>query len=63
VTIKALLDSSKTKLFADKKFVEKYGFKMQKLNRPVNTRNVDGTKNNGGTTTYEIEMNIFLRDM
>jgi len=43
--------------------VEKHGFKMQKLDRPVNVKNVDGTKNSGGMITYEIEVNIFLRDM
>jgi len=31
VTVKALLDSGATRLFVDRKFVEKHGFKMQKL--------------------------------
>ena len=43
--VKALLDSGATGLFANRKFVEKHGFKMQKLDRPVNVRNVDGIKN------------------
>ena len=33
-------------MFADKKFVEKNGFKLEKLDRPVRIRNVDGTGNN-----------------
>ena len=41
VTVKALLDSGATGLFADRKFVEKHGFKMQKLDRPVNIKNID----------------------
>ena len=63
VTVKALLDSGATGLFADKKFVEKQGFKMQKLDRPVNIRNVNRTKNSGGMITHEIEVNIFLKGM
>jgi len=46
VSVKALLDSSATGMFADKKFVEKNGFKLEKLDRPVRIRNVDGTGNN-----------------
>jgi len=26
-------------------------------------RNVDSTSNSGGAITYEVEMNIFLKDM
>jgi len=61
VTVKALLDSGATGLFADKKFIEKHGFKMQKLDRPVNVKNVDGTKNSGGMITHKIEVNIFFK--
>jgi len=61
VTVKALLDSGAMGLFADKKFVEKHGFKMQKLDKPVNARNINGTKNSGGTITHEIEVNIFFK--
>ena len=61
IMVKALLDSGATGLFTDKKFVEKHSFKMQKLERPVNIRNVDGTKNSRGIITHVIEVNIFLK--
>jgi len=35
ISVKALLDSRATRMFADKKFVEKNGFKLEKLERPV----------------------------
>jgi len=46
-------------MFADKKFVEKNGFKLEKLDRPVRIRNVDGTGNSGGLVTHEIEVNVY----
>ena len=61
VMVKALLDSGATGLFVDKKFMEKHGFKMQKLDRPVNVRNVDRTKNSRGMIIHEIEVNIFFK--
>ena len=53
VSVKALLDSGATGMFADKKFVEKNGFKLEKLDRPVRIRNVDGTGNSGGLVMHE----------
>jgi len=58
VTVKALLDSGATGMFADKKFIEKNGFQLEKLDRPVRIKNVDGTGNSGGLVTYEIEVNM-----
>jgi len=59
VLVKALLDSGAMGMFADKKFVEKNGFKLEKLDRPVRIRNVDGTGNSGGLVTHEIEVNVY----
>jgi len=61
VSVKALLDSGATGMFADKKFVEKNGFKLEKLKRPVRIRNVDGTGNSGGLVTHEIEVNMYYQ--
>ena len=61
VSVKALLDSSATGMFADKKFVEKNSFKLKKLDRPVKIRNVDGTGNSRGLVTHEIEVNMYYQ--
>ena len=61
VSVKALLDSGVTRIFADKKFVEKNSFKLEKLDRPVRIRNIDGTENSGGLVTHEIEVNVYYR--
>ena len=61
VSVKVLLDSGTTGLFADKKFVEKWGFKKEKLARPIQIRNTDGTDNSGGMVTHEIECNLYYK--
>ena len=61
VTVKALLDSGATGMFADRKFVEKNGFKLERLERAVRIKNVDGTENSGGMVTHEIECNVYYK--
>jgi len=61
VTVNALLDSRATGLFMDKKFVEKNGFKMEKLERPIKVMNVDGTHNSGGDIIHEVECNVYYK--
>jgi len=51
VTVKALLNSGATGMFMDKKIAARHGFKLQKLERPITVRNVDGTNNSGEVTT------------
>ena len=61
VTVDALLDSGATGLFMNKEFVEKNGFRMEKLKRPVKVMNIDGTHNKGGDITHEVMCNIYYR--
>jgi len=61
VMIKALLDSSITGMFMDRQAAARHGFKLQKLERPIAVRNVDGTNNSGGTITRQVECNVFYK--
>jgi len=61
VMIKAFLDSGATGMFMDKQTAARHGFKLQKLERPLVVRNVDGTNNSGGAITYQVEYNVFYK--
>jgi len=55
------LDSSVTEIFIDRKIVAKHKFRLQKLERPIIVRNIDGTNNSGGAITYQVEVNIYYK--
>jgi len=61
VTIKALLDSGATGMFMDKRMTDRHGFKLQKLERLIMVRNVDGTNNSRGAITHQIEANVYYK--
>jgi len=61
VTIKALLDSGVTEIFIDRKTAAKHGFRLQKLERQVRVKNVDGMYNNGEAITHEVEVNMYYK--
>jgi len=62
ITVKALLDNSTTEMFMDQKMAAKYGFRLQKLERPIMVRNVDRTNNSTGAITHQIEVNMYYKD-
>ena len=62
MTIKALLDSGATEMFMDKRMAARHRFKLQKLERPIMVRNVDGMNNSGGVITHQIEVNVYYKD-
>jgi len=45
----------------DKKMAARHGSKLQKLERPIMVRNVDGTNNSGRAIIYQIEVNIYYK--
>ena len=61
VTVKTLLDSRVTGLIIDKKFVEKHGFKLEKLDRPIEVKNIDRTNNSKRNITHKLECNMFYK--
>jgi len=61
IMIKALLDSGTTGMFMDRQMAARHRFKLQKLERPIAIRNVDGTNNSGGVITHQVECNVFYK--
>ena len=45
----------------DRKMVARNGFKLQKLERPVVVRNVNGTNNSGEVIIYQMEVNVYYK--
>jgi len=61
VTVEALLDSGATGLVMSSEFTKKQGFKLKKLKRLMNVRNVDGSLNKEGPIEYMVEVNIYYQ--
>ena len=61
VIIKVLLDSCAIGIFMDRKIVAKHRFRLQKLERPVRVKNVNGTYNSRGAIIHEIEVNVYYK--
>jgi len=61
IMIKALLDSGATGMFMDRQTAARHGFKLQKLERPLMVKNMDGTMNSGGAITHQVECNVFFK--
>jgi len=61
IMIKVLLDSGATGMFMDRQATTRHGFKLQKLERPIAVRNVDGTNNSGEAITHQVECNVFYK--
>ena len=61
ITVEALLDSGVTGLVMSSEFARKQGFKLKKLERPMNVRNVDGSLNKEGPIKNTVEVNIYYK--
>ena len=61
ITVEVLLDSGATGLVMSSEFARKQGFKLKKLERPMNVRNVDGSLNKEGPIENMVEVNIYYK--
>ena len=62
ITVEALLDSGATRLVMSSEFAKKQGFKLKKLEKPINVRNVDGLFNKEGPIENIVEINIYYQE-
>ena len=60
-TVKVLLDSRATGLFISKSLAQKGGYRLIKLDQPLQVQNVDGTGNSEDAITHEVEVNMFYK--
>ena len=56
-----MLDSEATGLVMSSEFARKQGFKLKKLERLMNVRNVDGSLNKEGPIENMVEVNIYYK--
>jgi len=61
VMVEALLDSGATGLVMSSEFARKQGFKLKKLERPMQVRNVDGSFNKERPIENTVEVNIYYQ--
>jgi len=61
ITVEVLLDSGVTGLVMSSEFAKKQGFKLKRLESPMNVRNVDGLLNKEGPIKHTVEVNIYFK--
>ena len=61
ITVEMLLDSGTTGLVMSSEFARKQGFKLKKLEIPMNVRNMDGLPNKEGPIEHTVEVNIYFK--
>jgi len=62
ITVEVLLDSGATRLVISSEFAKKQGFKLKRLERLINVRNVDGLLNKERSIENTIEVNIYYQE-
>jgi len=62
ITVEVLLDNGAIGLVMSSEFARKQGFKLKKLERLMNVRNVDGSLNKEGPIEHTVEVNIYYQE-
>jgi len=62
IIVEALLDSEVTGLIMSLEFAKKQGFKLKKLERLVNVRNMNRSFNKEGPIKNTVEVNIYYQE-
>jgi len=61
IMVEALLDSRATELVMSSEFARKKGFKLKKLERQIQVRNVDGSFNREGPIENMVKVNVYYK--
>ena len=61
IIVEALLNSGATGLVISSEFARKKGFKLKKLEKPMQVRNVDGSFNREGPIENTVEVNVYYK--
>ena len=61
IMVEALLDSRATELVMSLEFARKQSFKLKRLERPMNVRNVDRSLNKERPIEHIVEVNIYYQ--
>ena len=59
--VEALLDSGATRLVMSSEFARKQWFKLKKIEKPIQVRNMDGSFNKEGLIEHIVEVNIYYQ--
>ena len=62
IIVEALLDSGATGLVMSSEFAKKQGFKLKKLEMPMNIRNVNRSLNKEEPIEHMVEVNIYYQE-
>ena len=61
ITVEVLLDSGATGLLMSSEFTKKQSFKLKKLERPMNVRNMNRSLNKEGPIENTVKVNIYYK--